>query len=126
MAYNTPARKRFIRIGKRPVCGLSNMGRCRFAFFPLGAILSIFVTGFFGGSPLWSIPLFIAYSVVSICSVIALFTWRKWGFYAVCLTTVAGFLTCFVTGVLPFGVTVNCAGTFILAILLRTEWNLFR
>jgi hypothetical protein len=96
-------------------------------FFPLGGLLSLFVNAFLlGGSPLWSIPLFITYSLVSICSIIALYMWRKWGFYAICLTTIAGFVTCFGTGILPFGVLVGCASTVILAILLRTEWSRFR
>ena len=92
-----------------------------FFFLPISPIYFFFV-----GIPVWAIPLFIIYSIVSICSVIALFAYRKVGFYVFCLSTVAGFITSMASGVLTFGVIVNCATTVILAILLRAEWNLYR
>ncbi len=105
---------------------LSQVPSIRLLFFPLGAILFSFFDGFFGGSPLWSIPLFIIYTIISICSIIALLMWRKVGFYAICLTAIAAFITSMVVGILTFGIIVNCASIVILSILLRTEWKLFR
>ena len=96
------------------------------SLFPALGLFLFFFYGFFAGSPLWSIPLFVTYSVVSMCSVIVLFTWRKRGFYAICLATVAAFLTSIVGGILTFNVLVNCASTLILGILLRAEWNKFQ
>jgi hypothetical protein len=95
-------------------------------FFPFGAIFFTFFNAFFFGSPPWLMPLFVTYSIISIGSVVTLFKWRKWGFYAICLTTIVGFVTGITSGVLTFGILVNCFGTIILAILLRTEWSQFR
>ncbi len=106
---------------------LSQVPSMRFLFFPLGTILlSIFDVLSTGGLPLWSIPLFIIYSIISTCSIIAVFMWRKLGFYAICLTAIAGFITSIVAGILTLAIIVNSASIVILSILLRTEWKLFR
>ena len=98
-----------------------------FLIFPFGVIFSLFE--FFSGVflfPLWSIPLFVIYSAISICSVTLLFVWRKWGFYAICITTIAGLITGIVSGFLTLAILADCIGTVILSVLLRSEWNLFR
>ncbi len=97
-----------------------------FFFFPVGTIFFAVFESFSSGFPLWSIPLFVAYSIGSICSIVALFTWRKIGFYAICLFAVAAFITGIATGVLTLSIIINCVSMGILAILLRTEWKLFR
>jgi|WetSurMetagenome_2_1015567.scaffolds.fasta_scaffold31440_3 hypothetical protein len=97
-------------------------------FFPFGAIL-FFMFSAFSGVSSWSsfVPIFIAFAIVSICSVVALFVWRKWGYYTICLVAIASFLTSIsVVGILTFGVIVNCVAVVILGILLRAQWNLFR
>jgi hypothetical protein len=98
-----------------------------FVIFPFGVILGFFE--FFSESfliPLWSIPFFVIYSAISICSVILLFAWRKWGFYAICIITIAGLVTGIVSGFLTLGILAGCASIVILGILLRSEWKLFR
>ena len=97
-----------------------------FLFFPLGAIFFTVINSFSTGFPLWSIPLFIAYSVGSVCSIIILFMWRKIGFYAICLFAVVGFITSLASGVLTLSIIINFVSIGILGILLRSEWKLFR
>ncbi|MGD6807722.1 MAG: hypothetical protein ACQCN4_12285, partial [Candidatus Bathyarchaeia archaeon] len=81
---------------------------------------------FSSGSPVWLTPLFVFYAIVSICAIGALFMWRKIGFYAVCIAAVAAFLTGVAGGTLTMAILANCISTIILAILLRSEWKLFR
>ena len=95
-------------------------------FFPIGTILLETFNLVFNGFPLWSMPLFIAYSVGSICSIVAIFMWRTVGFYAISLIAIVGLLTSMASGVLTLSIIANCISIGILAILLRTEWKLFR
>ena len=79
------------------------------------------------GTPLWAISIFITMGLVSIGSAIALLKWRKWGFFALCITYMAGFLTNIVIGN-PLNIP-HIAGLFvpvILYLLLRKEWNQLR
>ena len=96
-----------------------------FLFLPFSAFLFLLSDSSFG-IPLWGTALFIVYSAVSIGSVAALFRWRKWGFYAICLAAAAAFVTSLFVGVLSLGIIVNCASTLILGFLLITDWHLFR
>jgi hypothetical protein len=97
-------------------------------FFPWGTmVLAMFSE--ISGVHSWGsfAPLFVVFSLVSICSIVALFMWKRWGFYALCLVVVASFLiSMFVVRVLSFGIIVNGIAIGILGILLRLQWNLFR
>jgi hypothetical protein len=95
-------------------------------FFPIGPIFFFLFNGFSMGSPVWSMPLFVVYAIVSLCAIGALFMWRKIGFYAVCLASVAAFLTGVSGGTLTMAILADCVSTIVLAILLRSEWKLFR
>jgi hypothetical protein len=89
--------------------------------------IAFFTLSFFTGYPaLYSIPLLTVYSLVSVCSVLALFKFRKWGFYTLILSTAAELATHAVTGILAAGSIIDIAFVVILFMLLRPQWNLFR
>jgi hypothetical protein len=102
------------------------MAGCGYAFLSHWTDVFFFFNSFSFGLPAWLIPLLVGYALVSVCAICALFMWRKIGFYAVCIAAVAAFLTGVAGGTLTMAILANCISTIILAILLRSEWKLFR
>ena len=64
--------------------------------------------------PAWTFPLLTFLSVVNIVCAIALFMWKKWGFYGFCATTFVAFITNLSIGL---GLTSSIFGIVGLAIL---------
>lgn len=72
--------------------------------------------------PLFLLLIFAIFSVLNVCATIALFKWKKWGFYACCLSSAVAFFAN-----ISLGVTLAFAGLFgvlILYLLLRSKWGL--
>jgi hypothetical protein len=87
------------------------------------AIGNALVVEFFGSIPLWATVVFSVFSVVNVCAAVALFKWRKWGFYAFCISAAVALTVNLVLGlgVLAFG---GLASLVILYLLLRSKWSL--
>ena len=75
--------------------------------------------------PLWAIALFSIFSIVNLCSVIALLRWRKLGFFALCVSTLVGFTANIAMESYSYAI-VGLFGIVILYLLLRSKWNLLR
>jgi hypothetical protein len=97
------------------------LGTNNTAFNNLTSFLSVL------NAPLWVTFIFITIELVSICSAMALFKWRKWGFFALCVTYSVGFLTNNAIGnSLTFPHILVLFVPVVLYLLLRHEWNLLR
>jgi hypothetical protein len=75
--------------------------------------------------PIWAAILFSILNVVNICSVIALFKWRKWGFYTFCVSAAVGVMVNFALGVGPTSVF-GLLGISILGSILVRKWNMLK
>jgi len=75
--------------------------------------------------PLWAVMLSSILSIANLVSVVALFKWRKWGFFAFCASTLVAVIENIVLGSGVFALE-GFVSIAILYLLLRSKWNLLQ
>jgi hypothetical protein len=74
--------------------------------------------------PFWAISLFPIFSIVNVYAAIALLKWRKWGFFALCVSYLIETAANLVLGNIL--AIVGLLGIAILYLLLRSKWSRLR
>jgi hypothetical protein len=93
-------------------------------FSPTNVSLAAEITAvLFNTIPLWAAVLVSIFDIVNVVGVIALFKWRKLGFYALFMTTVAALVVNVWLGVGIYSI-LGLSGIIILYFLLRQKWAL--
>jgi hypothetical protein len=75
--------------------------------------------------PLWAVILSSILSIVNLGSVIALFKWRKWGFFVFCASTLVAVIESIALGSGAFALE-GFLAIAILYLLLHSKWNLLQ
>ena len=114
------------------VAGIVGCVLAAFGYVAVGLLLLGNVTGGLGGVlsrlpiPLWTLTFYPILAIVNACALVALYRWRKWGFYVL----LASSLTAFTVNIAFLGFRLEfIAGLFgitIIYILLRPKWSLLK
>jgi hypothetical protein len=74
----------------------------------------------------WLVPALIVLGTVNIVSLIAIWRWRVWGFYAALTSAVVIFIVNSIVGQRPFFAAVGLLGPLLLYAVMRPLWKHFK
>jgi hypothetical protein len=117
-----------------PPPGARNRGGCLAAFLvammiinPLVAILYLAagstISKNLPDAPTWAIPVLGIFCIVNFAGAIALWRWKKWGFYAFVVSALVALVVNIMIGIPLFQVIWGPLGVVILYALVRRVWD---
>ena len=76
--------------------------------------------------PLWTLTVYPILAIMNVCALVALYRWRKWGFYVLLTSALALFtMNIVIVGFRPESI-VGLIGIAVSYVLLRTKWSLLK
>lgn len=70
-------------------------------------------------APAWAFPVLIVFAVINVVCAVALFQWKKWGFWGVCVSSAAGLVVNLSIGLSIGSVVLGLVGVAILYGILQ-------